>query len=141
MTTATAPHPIINNYTNDYTTQNGVRICTPIYLDLTNAQRKELLNAVRTASSQTTTTKTNTQSGITVETNNGSLNAVEAYLGTSVDLLRSLLFQRGGLSVDLVLKIQQVSGLEIVSVKEIEAALKARASLVKSYSSNFPFPQ
>ena len=139
MTTATAPHPIVNNYNNDYLTQSGVRICTPLFIDLTNSQRKQLLNAVREVSTKTNITETRTQSGIRVETNSGAMNSVELYLGTSIDLLRSLLFTRGGLAVDLVLKLQEVTGLEMVSVKEIEAAMKTRINLVKNYSTNFPY--
>ena len=127
----TAP---INNFTNDYITDSGTRICTPLYLDLTTSQRKELLNAVRAKAAEMDTVSTNTRSGIAVATSVGNITKIEAYLGVSLEILRSgVLFQRGGLAADLVLKLQSVTGVEVVSIKEIEAAYKARIKLVKDY--------
>jgi hypothetical protein len=124
----------INNFTNDYITDSGTRICTPLYLDLTTTQRKELLNAVRSKAAEMDTVSTNTRSGIAVATSVGNLSKIESYLGVSLELLRSgLLFQRGGLAADLVLKLQSVTGVEVVSLKEIEAAYKARIKLVKDF--------
>ena len=129
----------INNYLNDYTTQSGTRICTPLYLDIPTAQRKELLNAVRLKAHEMTSAPVKSQSGIAVETATGTLTAIEAFLGCSIDVLRSVLFQRGGLAADLVLRLQAVSGVEVVSTKEIETALKARAKLVKDFEANNTF--
>jgi CxxC motif-containing protein len=124
----------INNYTNDYITDSGTRICTPLYLDLTTTQRKELLNAVRSKAAEMTVVPVKTRSGISVETASSNLNQIEAFLGCSLEVLRSLLFQRGGLASDLVLKLQAVTGLELVSLKEIDAAYKARAKLIKDFA-------
>jgi hypothetical protein len=49
------------------------------------------------------------------------------------------MFQRGGLNADLVLKLQAVVGYEVVSVKEIEAAYKAKVGIVKEIIKNDPF--
>ena len=124
----------INNYTNDYITDSGTRICTPLYLDLTTTQRKELLNAVRTKAAEMETVTPRTKSGIAVATSVGNLSKIEAYLGVSLEILRSgVLFQRGGLAADLVLKLQEVGGIEVVSIKEIEAAYRARVKLIKDF--------
>lgn len=140
MTTSTLERLSVNNYQNDYITDSGTRICTPLYLDLTTTQRKELLNAVRTKATEMSSASTKTQSGIVVETSVGNLSKIEAFLGCTIEVLRSVLFQRGGLSSDLVLRLQAVTGTEVVSVKEIEAAFKARIKLIKDFEAANQFP-
>ena len=80
---------------------NGVAISTPIYIQLTKEQNKTILNAIRTAISR-----------------DGE--AVEYELGVSEANLRHLLFARNGLPERLMLKLQEVIGLEIVSKQQIE---------------------
>ena len=80
---------------------NGVAISTPIYIQLTKEQNKTILNAIRTAISR-----------------DGE--AVESELGVSEANLRHLLFARNGLPERLLLKLQEVTGLEIVSKQQIE---------------------
>jgi hypothetical protein len=137
---AKAPQTKLNHYTNDYTTQEGVRISLPLYIDLTTAQRKLLLNAVREVANATTEVNVHSLSGITVAHTNGGLSKVESYLGASLDVLRSgVLFQRGGIAADLLIRLQLATGVEIVSAKEIEAALKARISQVKAFVADNQF--
>ena len=123
----------INSSSTDYTTNSGVRISSPVYIDLNNLQRKELLNACREVANATVDAPVHSQSGITVTHTTGGLNKLETYLGCSFDILRTALFQRGGIPAELVLKIQLATGLELVSLKEIEVALKAKAGVVKEY--------
>jgi hypothetical protein len=133
MTVATK-QTTLNHYTNDPVTPSGVRISCPLYIDLTTAQRKHLLNAVRDAAHATTDTPVHSQSGIVVSSTTGGLNKIESYLGVSIDILRSsTLFQRGGINADLLLRLQLATGVEIVSVKEIETALKSRIAQVKAF--------
>ena len=80
---------------------NGVAISTPIYIQLTKEQNKTILNAIRTAISR---------DGV----------AVESEIGVSETNLRHLLFARNGLPERLLLKLQEVTGLEIVSKQQIE---------------------
>ena len=80
---------------------NGVAISTPIYIQLTKEQNKTILNAIRTAISR-----------------DGE--SVESELGVSEANLRHLLFARNGLPERLLLKLQEVTGLEIVSKQQIE---------------------
>ena len=80
---------------------NGVAISTPIYIQLTKEQNKTILNAIRTAISR-----------------DGE--AVEYELGVSEANLRHLLFARNGLPERLLLKLQEVTGLQIVSKQQIE---------------------
>ena len=140
MTTNTK-QTTINHYENDPITTSGVRISCPLYIDLTTAQRKQLLNAVREAAHATVDTPVHSQSGIVVATTTGGLNKIESYLGASIDILRSsTLFQRGGINADLLLRLQLATGVEIVSVKEIEAALKSRIAQVKAFVNDNQFP-
>ena len=80
---------------------NGVAISTPIYIQLTKEQNKTILNAIRTAI---------TRDG----------DAVVSELGVSEANLRHLLFARNGLPERLLLKLQELTGLEMVSKKQIE---------------------
>ena len=80
---------------------NGVAISTPIYIQLTKEQNKTILNAIRTAI---------TRDG----------DAVVSELGVSEANLRHLLFARNGLPERLLLKLQAVTGLEMVSKEQIE---------------------
>ena len=80
---------------------NGVAISTPIYIQLTKEQNKTILNAIRSAISR-----------------DGE--AIESELGVSEANLRHLLFARNGLPERLLLKLQEVTGLEIVSKQQIE---------------------
>ena len=53
--------------------------------------------------------------------------------------LRNALFQRGGLDVTLCLKLQSITGVEIVSDKDFTAAFKEKQALVKAFSKAYPF--
>jgi hypothetical protein len=139
MTTTTNRITSINSSQRDYTNSEGVRVCVPIYLDLTNLQRKTLLSAARSLATECADATPHTQSGIVVSNTTGGLNRLEAYLGCSFDLLRSALFQRGGLAADLVIKLQLATGVEVISLKEIEAGIKAKIALVKDYVAQNPF--
>jgi hypothetical protein len=131
--TATLTRTAINSSANDHVTNEGVRISCPLYIDLTTIQRKALLNAARELAESTTTTTPTTQSGISVATTNGGLTKLEHYLGCSFDILRGSLFQRGGVPIDLVLRLQLATGVEVVSLKEIEAGIKNKIAVVKSF--------
>ena len=124
----------INSSANDFTNESGVRVSLPCYVDLTNSQRKDLLNGVREAVSATTTSSPKSISGITVETVTRASSEVETYIGMNIDILRGVLFQRGGLEVSLVLRLQEVTGITFVSAKDFTAAFKARHDLIKSYT-------
>ena len=95
---------VVNRYGETTPTaiqSNGVAISTPIYIQLTKEQNKTILNAIRTAISR-----------------DGE--AVESEIGMSEANLRHLLFARNGLPERLLLKLQEVTGLEIVSKQQIE---------------------
>ena len=135
-----ASHPSINSGFNDHVNSNGVRVSLPCYLDLTVAQRKQLLNAVREACTAVAQVKASrSASGLTVESSTSATNDVEAYLGMSLDVLRTALFSRGGLQVDLVLKLQSVTGIELVSVKDIKAALTAKGKFIDNWLKEYSY--
>ena len=135
MTTATTDSVNrINSWQNDYTTNDGARVSTPTYIDLSQNQRKLLFSAVRSAiEAHRTTSVPKTASGIVVETAGGGSTSVEHFLGITVDNLRSVVFTRGGVDITLILKLQAVTGIEVVSVADIETAYKARIALVKAF--------
>lgn len=134
------PQPI-NSAASDYTTPKGVRLSAPLYVDVPIATRKELLNLIRTVSNEFTGSENQpaTASGISVVNAASRLPEVESYIGMSLDNLRHALFSRGGLSIDLVLKLQSVTGLEVVNDKDVAALFKHRAGLVKSFIKDFQF--
>lgn len=131
--------PSLNGAATDFVNKEGVRISCPLYLDLPTTQRKDLFNGVRTAASKPAVRPTKTVSGLTVESSANSSASVESFLGLSFDNLRNVLFQRGGVPIDLILKLQAVAGLELVSAKDVETALKAKAKLVKDWVQEHTF--
>ena len=131
--------PALNSAHNDYLNDKSVRISLPCYVDLTTTQRKELLNAVRTIASGKTVSETSTISGLTVETATNQESDIESYLGMSLEVLRSVIFGRGGLEVSFLLRLQEATGLEYVSASDFTAAFKARQTQIKSYTKEYPF--
>ena len=124
----------LNSASLDYTNSQGIRVSLPVYIDLSITQRKDLLNGVRAVANESSEVATpNTQSGISVASYSSKQGAVEAFIGMSLDVLRTVLFARGGLQLDLVLRLQQVAGIELVNEKDITAACKQRLDTVKSY--------
>jgi len=131
----------LNSAANDPMTSDGVRISMPLYIDLPNTLRKELLNGVREViAGNYTTSETQTQSGLTVSTPSSLESEVEAFLGLSIDNLRNVLFSRGGMPADLLFKLQAVTGIEFVSEKDLTAAYKERQAFVKKWKKDHTFP-
>ena len=123
-----------NAATNDTYSNNGTRISLPIYCDISQQDRKLMLNGIRTAIyAQAPTTTPNSVTGLQVVNATNGQHDVEAYLGMSLDVLRTVLFSRGGLPLDLVLRLQSVSGLEVLTEKDIKAAFKERQANILSY--------
>lgn len=139
--TLEAPFVPINSAKQDFHTANGVRISLPAYVDLPVQTRKSLLNAVRTAMEREDIQSTpKTQSGISVTSVNSShVSGIERYLGMSLAVLRSVLFARGGLALDLVLRLQNVGGIEVVSTAELIEAFDNRKEFVTTYTSTYPY--
>ena len=133
--------PPINQYQNDYFAESGTRVCLPCYIDPPVALRKDILNKIRSIANEVIedASQPSTMSGLTVASYATRLPAIEAYLGMSLENLRNALFQRGGLDVTLCLKLQSITGVEIVSDKDFTAAFKEKQALVKAFSKTYPF--
>lgn len=138
MTTAT-PSLRVNSAQTDYLSDSGARISTPIYFDANPTQLKDLYNKVRTVAATPISNTVKSVSGISVDSYGSAQQAVEQHLGCNLEILRSVLFSRGGVNIDLILKIQQVIGEEVVSVKELEAAFKTKLNVVKEILKNNTF--
>lgn len=132
----------INSATLDTHTQEGIRISIPCYVDVPNHVRKSLLNGTREAAQREAASESTpkTQSGLTVTTYNNNQTSVENYLGVSLDVLRTVLFQRGGLPLDLILRLQEVSGIEVLSPKELAKAFDDRKKVCIGYAKENPYP-
>ena len=138
MTTLATQHKRVktptNAATNDTYSSNGARISLPIYVDISQQDRKLILNGVRTRIYEQAPVSTpSSVSGLQVVSATNGQHEVESYLGMSLDVLRTVLFSRGGMPLDLVLRLQSVSGLEVLSEKDIKAAFKDRQASVLSY--------
>ena len=132
--------PPINSAQNDYTSKSGVRISVPVYIDITMQQRKDLLNGIRELVNSSRVVSTpSSSSGLTVETTSNVESDVESYIGMSLDVLRGVIFQRGGIEAGLLLRLQEVAGLSLVTDKDMTAAFKARHDLVKTYIQENPY--
>ena len=135
--------PPINRAANDYNCVNGVRISTPCYVEIPNTIKKQIFNELRTLASQpkAVAQQPNSISGIQVVESSTMQPEIEAYLGCTLDTLRSgVLWQRGGLEISLVLKLQVLTGIELFSMKDITAAFKGRQDLIKKFAETYPFP-
>jgi hypothetical protein len=104
-------------------------------------KRKLLYNALRTKVELEAFTHTPpTRSGIqTVTANSNSQSTIEAYIGVSLSVLRGVLFARGGVALDLILRIQEAAGIDVISTKELGAALDNRKKQVVNYIKDNPF--
>ena len=138
MTTLATQHKRVktptNAATNDTYSSNGARISLPIYVDVSQHDRKQMLNGIRTAIyEQQPTTTPNSVTGLQVVNATNGQHEIEAYLGMTLDVLRTVLFSRGGMPLDLVLRLQSVSGYEVLSEADIKKAFKERQASVLSY--------
>ena len=134
--------PPINMAANDYTSKNGVRVSIPVYIDITMQQRKDLLNGIReSVHSNRVVSSPSTSSGLTVETTSNIESDIESYIGMSLDVLRGVIFQRGGIEAGLFLRLQEVAGLSLITDKDMTAAFKARHDLVKNYIKDNPYEE
>jgi hypothetical protein len=144
MTTVTQikkPFEPLNAAKSDYYTDSGCRVSTVLYLDVPMEKRKLLYNALRTKVELEAFTSTPaTRSGIqTVTANSSALSQIESYVGVTMSVLRGVLFQRGGVALDLILRIQEASGVEVITAKELGAALDNRKKQVVNYIKENPF--
>lgn len=129
----------INSSSQDYSNETA-RISLPCYIDLNNNDRKTLLNGVRQACYQAAPAEASPSvSGISVQSSSNRQGEVEAFLGMSLDVLRTVLFQRGGLAADLLFKLQAVSGVEFVTDKDLKEAFKQRQKQVLDCKSSLVF--
>ena len=94
---------------------------------------------MRSIASGTDKSEPSTISGLTVETASNQESDIESYLGVSLEVLRGVLFQRGGLEVSLLLRLQEATGLEFISAADFTAAFKGRQALIKGYTKEYPF--
>lgn len=131
----------INSASNDFTNDKGVRISLPCYIDLPMTERKNILSALRAKAASTVSSTPSTMSGLVVESASRSLSDIETYIGMTIEVLRGVIFQRGGMEVSLILRLQEVTGLELISAKDFTAAFKERQDLVKGYIKNNPYQQ
>ena len=93
----------------------------------------------RQVQAQPNVTQPESYTGITVETAGSAQSDVETYLGVSLDVLRGVIFQRGGIECGLLLRLQEVTGIQYVAQKDFAAAFKKRGTLIKEYTTTHPF--
>jgi len=96
---------ITNRYGNKIPTAiqaNGAAISVPIYIAPTKEQNKSLLNAVRDIARE-------------------GENSVEEQLGINEENLRTLLFGRNGIPERLLVKLQDITGVKVVTRQQIES--------------------
>ena len=119
----------VNRYgkvTPSSTQTNGVCISTVVYIALTNDTAKLLLNSFRTVRSQQLAEMGyndlhTTQGGLIVATNDvPPQTPIEKEMGMDEQALRMVLFQRSGIAESLILKLQNLTGVEVVTRQQIE---------------------
>lgn len=126
----------LNASINDTMTDDGVRVSVPVYVDLTHNQRKEILNNLRTKAAYTEYTP-HTASGISTVTTVTPTTDIESFIGMSIEVLRGVIFQRGGMPVDLVLRLQKAAGVEFVNETTIKKAFTSKQKLIQTKLKDF----
>ena len=111
------------------TLESGLSISTPCYLQLTNQQKKELLNAWRTLN-----TKQRLELGYDDTTDLGSIRVttaqtppqteLERATGCDEETLRMMLFSRQGIAERLIIKVMLLVGIELFTRQDIEETHK-----------------
>ena len=110
---------------------NGCAVATPIYLTPTSDQTKALLNGFRNvvlAQRLELGYVATPSSSIGVEVVNATKSPqtpAEIELGMSEEALRYALFARKGLPERLVFKLQELTGVTLVTREVVEATMKA----------------
>ena len=89
------------NVTPSAIQSNGVVVSTPIYVAPTKEQNKQILNAVRNVAREGT-------------------EDIEEQLGINEEYLRHLLFSRNGIPERLLVKLQALTGIDVVTREDIE---------------------
>jgi hypothetical protein len=128
------PALVTNRYQQQTPTsiqENGCAISTPIYINPTTDQTKQLLNAFRTVKQKElleagfNNEPVVTPGGIVVETAKSfPLAPIEQELGMNEEALRQVLFARQGIPERLVFKLQRLTGVYLVTREQIEDTYK-----------------
>ena len=127
------PDLVVNRYNQKTPTtiqDNGCAISTPFYINPTQDQTKQLLNAFRNVKQRQLDelgfeTNTTTPGGLVIETaKNPPLTPVEEALGMNEESLRYALFTRQGIPERLLLKLQRLTGVYVVTREQIEETFK-----------------
>lgn len=118
---------LINRYQQTCPTsiqENGCSISCPMYIALTTEQNKQLLNAFREVQRKQLLEaghSTTTQKGsMTIETaQHTPKTPAELELGMDENNLRYALFNRQGINERLLLKLQKITGMEIITREQL----------------------
>ena len=120
---------------------NGVAISVPFYISPTTDQLKQLLNAFRYIVSEQLMEmghKTEHQAAngsISIETFvKPPITPIEQQLGCDEQNLRHALFTRTGIQERLIIKLQQLTGIELVSREQVEETYKLWLDNLYSYT-------
>ena len=127
------PDLVTNRYNQKTPTtlqENGCAISTPFYINPTQDQTKQLLNAFRNVRQRQLDqmgfeSNTTTPGGLVIETaKNPPLTPIEEELGMNEESLRYALFTRQGIPERLVLKLQRLTGVYTVTREQIEETFR-----------------
>jgi len=119
-----------NQTTATHIQPNGCSISTPVYCCPTADQTKQLLNAFREVVRQQRMemgfTQEHSSIGVKVTTATPApMTEAERELGMTEEALRYALFQRRGTPERLIIKLQQITGVELISREAIVSTLCA----------------
>lgn len=108
--------------------ENGVRLSVPVYVSLSAPEAKLLLNSFRTFVNADPTPVATRGGGISVVTAGKTERQLKAEqcLGMSAEVLRQqLLSSRSSLSLEQALLLQELTGTQLFTRKDIEKSYKA----------------
>ena len=105
--------------------ESGLCVSVPFYLSPSTEQKKAVLNAFRTIKTQQLidlgySQRHNTGSLVVETAQTPPQTQIELDLGMTEDNLRTALFSRQGIQERLVLKLQKLTGIQLVTRKDVE---------------------
>ena len=109
-----------NQITPSTRLDNGCVISTPVYVSITVEVAKQLLNSFRVLKQKELIQVSSPTESLNVITHHGGVMAqCEQELGLSEEALRSVLYQKGGISEKIIVKLQNLTGIEVISPNQI----------------------
>lgn len=103
--------------------ETGITVSVPVYISISQDVAKTLLNGFRVAKQKELLENNQSyeSNSVSVVTNSApKMTQIEQELGMDENTLRSTLFNKGGISERVIIKLQNLLGIEVVTKEQIQ---------------------